>query len=173
MKYINILIFFTLLFSDCCAQSITPVTLNIAGFTNQQNDYSLTISAGESISITDFNNQNNYKLSSGFLQNFTPLITGLFDNIAMLNKEDFVVSPNPTSGFANLIYFGNQSGQLQFQILEGNSKILFTSEVIFLNNKTSRKIDLTNLPIGVYYLKIFMKTNNLKIKNGIYKIIKI
>ena len=155
------------------AQSITPATLGIAGVTSMQNNYILTFSAGESISITEFKNQNNYSLNSGFLQNFTPLITGIFNNIELLSKEDFVITPNPTKGLSNLTNIENMSGLLQYQILDANSNILYISNLISINNKSSHKIDLTNYITGNYFIKIFFKTNNLKIKNGVFKIIKI
>jgi hypothetical protein len=173
MKKINISILFFLISLNGKSQSITPATLGIAGVTSQQNNYTLTFSAGESISITEFKNQNNYSLNSGFLQNFTPLITGIFNNIELLSKEDFVITPNPTKGLSNLTNNENMSGLLQYQILDANSNILYISNLISINNKSSHKIDLTNYITGNYYIKIFFKTNNLKIKNGVFKIIKI
>jgi len=173
MKKINISILFFLISLIGKSQSITPATLGIAGVTSQQNNYTLTFSAGESISITEFKNQNNYSLNSGFLQNFTPLITGIFNNIELLSKEDFVITPNPTKGLSNLTNNENMSGLLQYQILDANSNILYISNLISINNKSSHKIDLTNYITGNYYIKIFFKTNNLKIKNGVFKIIKI
>ena len=65
------------------------------------------------------------------------------------------------------------SGLMQYQILDASSNILYISNLILINNKSSHKIDLTNFIAGVYYIKIFLKTNNLKIKNGVFKIIKI
>jgi hypothetical protein len=173
MKKINISILFFLISLNGKSQSITPATLGIAGVTSQQNNYTLTFSAGESISITEFKNQNNYSLNSGFLQNFTPLITGIFNNIELLSKEDFVITPNPTKGLSNLTNNENMSGLLQYQILDANSNILYISNLISINNKSSYKIDLTNYITGNYFIKIFFKTNNLKIKNGVFKIIKI
>jgi hypothetical protein len=173
MKKIKISILFFLTSFNGKSQSITPATLGIAGVTSQQNNYTLTFSAGESISITEFKNQNNYSLNSGFLQNFTPLITGIFNNIELLSKEDFVITPNPTKGLSNLTNNENMSGLLQYQILDANSNILYISNLISINNKSSHKIDLTNYITGNYYIKIFFKTNNLKIKNGVFKIIKI
>jgi len=173
MKKINISILFFLISLNGKSQSITPATLGIAGVTSQQNNYTLTFSAGESISITEFKNQNNYSLNSGFLQNFTPLITGIFNNIELLSKEDFVITPNPTKGLSNLTNNENMSGLLQYQILDANSNILYISNLISINNKSSHKIDLTNYITGNYYIKIFFKTNNLKIKNGVFKINKI
>ena len=90
MKKIYISILFLLIYIISIAQSITPATLGIAGVTSQQNNYTLTFSAGESISITEFKNQNNYSLNSGFLQNFTPLITGIFNNLELLSKVGYL-----------------------------------------------------------------------------------
>jgi hypothetical protein len=173
MKKINFSILFFLISLIGKSQSITPATLGIAGATSMQNNYTLTFSAGESISITEFKNQNNYSLNSGFLQNFTPLITGIFNNIELLSKENFTITPNPTKGLSNLTNNENMSGLLQYQILDANSNILYISNLISINNKSSHKIDLTNYITGNYYIKIFFKTNNLKIKNGVFKIIKI
>ena len=84
MKKINFSILFFLISLIGKSQSITPSTLGIAGVTSLQNNYTLTFSAGESISITEFKKQYNYSLYSGFLKKFTPLITCIFKNIDLL-----------------------------------------------------------------------------------------
>jgi hypothetical protein len=69
MKVLFILLFVqAFIIFDAKTQSITPFTLNIAGFSSIQNGYALTISTGETVSIVDFKAPNGLGLSSGFLQ---------------------------------------------------------------------------------------------------------
>jgi hypothetical protein len=61
-------IIFILNTTNLVAQSITPFTVNIAGFSGEKSGYSLTVSTRETISITNFNSANGVSLNSGFLQ---------------------------------------------------------------------------------------------------------
>lgn len=68
--------FFFLLFISVLrapAQSISPTIINVGGITSKTLDYSI----GESASVAYFQITNQFSLSSGFIQSFTPLITGI------------------------------------------------------------------------------------------------
>ena len=166
-------LFFLLISSLSKAQSITPFTLNIAGFTAQQNGYSLTISAGEAISITSFTSANGVSLNSGFLQNNPPIVTGIDDLLTKISENEVSILPNPTSSITNLLTNFNAPGQIQYQVLDIGSTLLFRSPSIngFSNKQT--KIELSSYPAGVYYIQVFFKPTNGVSKTGIYKIIKL
>lgn len=155
------------------AQSITPFTVNIAGFTATQNGYSLTVSTGETISITNFKSPNGESLNSGFLQNNPPLVTGIEELLSKIGDNEVSITPNPTNSVSNLITNFSVPGQVQFQILDVGSKLMFRSQPVNgLSNKQT-KIELSNYPAGVYYVLVFFKPTSGIAKTGIYKIVKL
>ena len=170
----GILLFLSLLgTSILSAQSITPFTINIAGFTATQNGYSLTISTGEAISITDFKSPNGVGLTSGFLQNNPPLVTSIEDLLSRIGDNEVSISPNPTSTTTNLITNFTVPGQMQFQILDLKSNILQRSQAQSAITVKRTEVALNNYPAGVYYILVFFKPNIGNSKTGIYKIIKL
>ena len=170
----GILLFILLLTTSVIsAQSITPFTINIGGFDATQGGYSLTISTGETISITDFKSPNGVGLSSGFLQNNPPLVTSIEDLLSRIGDNEVSISPNPTSSITNLITNFAVPGQMQFQILDLGSKIMFRSQAQSAITVKRTEVALTNYPAGVYYILVFFKPNIGNSKTGIYKIIKL
>jgi hypothetical protein len=170
----EILLFLLLLSTSILsAQSITPFTINIAGFTATQNGYSLTVSTGETISITNFKSSNGETLNSGFLQNNPPLVTGIEDVLSRISDNEVSVSPNPTSTNTYLTTSFTVPGQMQFQILDLKSNILFRSQAQSGINVKRTEVALSNYPAGVYYILVFFKPIIGNSKTGIYKIIKL
>ena len=155
------------------AQSITPFTVNIAGFTAQKSGYSLTVSTGEAISITNFTSPNGASLNSGFLQNNPPIVTSINDIYSKFGSDEIRISPNPTRSTTFLHFYSKQLGSMQYQLLDVASKSLFRSEPFSYLNSSQTVIDLTNYPAGVYYINVFFKPSCGKFKSGIYKIIKL
>jgi hypothetical protein len=155
------------------AQSITPFTVNIAGFTATQGGYSLTVSTGETISITNFKSPNGESLNSGFLQNNPPLVTGIEELLSKIGAGEVTITPNPVNTETNLITNFIVPGQMQYQILDITSKLLFRSQ--FMNGLSNRqtKIDMSNYTAGTYYILVFFKPNSGLAKTGIYKIVKL
>ncbi len=166
-------LFVLMSYSNLNAQSITPFTVNIAGFTATQGGYSLTVSTGETISITNFKSPNGESLNSGFLQNNPPLVTGIEELLSKIGENEVSITPNPTNSVSNLITNFSVPGQMQYQILDIGSKLMFRSQPVNgLSNKQS-KIELSNYPAGVYYVLVFFKPNSGIAKTGIYKIVKL
>ena len=155
------------------SQSITPLTLNIAGFTTTQNGYSLTISTGETISITNFIAPNGVSLNSGFLQNNPPIVTGIDEIMSKISSDEVTITPNPADEFTYLNTRFISTGQIQFQILDIGSKLLFRSQAFNAINDRRTKIDLSNYPSGLYYVLVFFKPISGNTKTGIYKIVKL
>jgi hypothetical protein len=155
------------------SQSITPFTVNIAGFTATQSGYSLTVSTGETISITNFKAPNGESLNSGFLQNNPPLVTGIEELMSKLGSNEVTVTPNPTNSITHLITNFSVPGQMQYQILDITSKLLFRSQPVNGINNKQTKIELSNYPAGTYYILVFFKPITGISKTGIYKIVKL
>jgi len=159
------------------SQSITPFTLNIAGFTSNQISTTLTVSIGETLSITNFNSANGESLNSGFIQNNNLPIFFKFMNEPITkiaeNEITFTITPNPTKSTSILALNSNIPGEFQYQILDVGSNLLFRSQPLngLMFNETI--LNFSNNPPGIYYVMIFFKPISGILKKGIYKIIKL
>jgi hypothetical protein len=155
------------------AQSITPFTLNIGGFSASQGGYSLTISTGETISITDFKAPNGVGLSSGFLQNNPPLVTGIDELNTPFGSNEIKITPNPVKDKTVLIADIQGAGQLQYQIFDIGSKLIYRSQAITIYGNMQNQIDFTKYATGQYYVQVVFKPLKGKARSGIYKIVKL
>ena len=155
------------------AQSITPFTLNIGGLTTTQGGYSLTISTGETISITNFVTPAGISLSSGFLQENPPLVTGIEEINTPFSVNEIKITPNPVKTILHLYSDLNSGGQLQYQIMDIGSRVLYRSQAFTTYGSMQNQIDFTNYATGQYYIQVYFKPNTGKVKSGIYKIIKL
>lgn len=155
------------------AQSITPFTLNIGGFDGTQSGYSITISTGEAISITDFKSPNGLGLSSGFLQNNPPLVTGIEEVNTPFGPNEIKITPNPLQSKTQLLVNIKGGGQLQYQLFDIGSKLLYRSQAFAIYGYTQNLLDFSNYPTGQYYVQVVFKPITGKVKSGIYKIIKL
>jgi hypothetical protein len=169
--FLYLLFFFSS--SNLRAQSITPFTVNIAGFTATQNGYSLTVSTGETISITNFKSPNGESLNSGFLQNNPPLVTAIEEILSKISAGEVTISPNPVNSETNLVTNFVVPGQMQYQILDITSKLLYRSQPVSGISNKQTKIDMTNYTAGTYYIIVFFKPISGISKTGIYKIVKL
>ena len=160
-------------FANVKAQSITPFTLNIGGFDGTQNGYSLTISTGETISITDFKSPNGVGLSSGFLQNNPPLVTGIDEVNTPFGPNEIKITPNPVQNKTQLLVDITGGGQLQYQIFDIGSKLLYRSQAYTIYGYMQNQLDFSNYPTGQYYVQVVFKPITGKAKLGTYKIIKL
>jgi len=171
------IIFFTLVLftvsTGTNAQSITPIVLNISGTTHMQNGYSMTFSVGESASIKDYISPNGFKLSSGFIQGLQPIVTGIEEVLEQFGKDEITVMPNPVNNYTFLHSNISNGGQIQYQIFEIGSNLIYRSPSFSTYGNYSNKIDFTNYPTGQYYIQVFFKPFFGRVKTGIFKIIKL
>ena len=155
------------------AQVILASTHNSTGFTSSStNGYNLTYSVGELASIEHFIAPNNYSLSTGLLQTFSPLVTSL-NELDYFERMSVTIFPNPTSQYLHVTANYKQSGQVQIQFLDAQSKIMYKSEPNAIFNQFQKHLDIGNYPEGVYYLKIQFQPNLGQTRVGVYKIIKL
>ena len=155
------------------AQSITPSTINIGGFDATQGGYSLTISTGETISITDFKSPNGVGLSSGFLQNNPPLVTNVEELNTPFGPNEIKITPNPVQTKTQLSVAISGGGQLQYQVYDIGSKLLYRSQTFTIYGYNQNPLDFSTYPTGQYYVQVVFKPVTGKVKSGIYKIIKL
>ena len=170
----GILLFILLLTTSVIsAQSITPFTINIGAIDATQGRYSLTISTGETISITDFKSPNGVGLSSGFLQNNPPLVTSVEELSTPFAPNEIKITPNPVQTKTQLLVDIKGGGQLQYQIFDIGSNLLYRSQTFTIYGYMQQQLEFSNYPTGQYYVQVAFKPITGKVKSGIYKIIKL
>jgi hypothetical protein len=64
------------------------------------------------------------------------------------------VSPNPATSTANLSFVSEQSGNATISVLNQTGAIALEKLIQVNAGENNRKLDLGNLPNGLYYIKI-------------------
>jgi hypothetical protein len=73
------------------------------------------------------------------------------------------IIPNPTTGIFDLVYSTSAAGLHILKVADINGFEVFTQSTNAQNGSNTLKFDMTQLPIGVYYIQIF--SNGLMISN--------
>ena len=143
---------FVILFLVCfcaSAQSINPFTINVGGATNKTLDYSI----GESASIAYLQNSSQISLSTGFIQSFTPLITGIINQV-FEEGEGLTLSPNPASERLRLKGVLPRPGFFEFHLIDVQGRILETYPSTYYINYLDKEINVTQLMGGTYFIRL-------------------
>ncbi|MHA8089235.1 T9SS type A sorting domain-containing protein [Aquirufa antheringensis] len=155
----RLLFFFILLgcFS-ASAQSISPLTINVGGAVSKTLDYSV----GESASIAYFQSSNQISLSSGFIQSYTPLVTGIVNRIFEAGEE-FILSPNPATDYVRIKGALSQPGFVEFHLIDQQGRILETYPSTYYINYLEKEINTSSLQGGTYFVRlIYSSSDDLK-----------
>ncbi|MHA8093818.1 T9SS type A sorting domain-containing protein [Aquirufa lenticrescens] len=164
-------IFFFLLFISVLrapAQSISPTIINVGGVTSKTLDYSI----GESASIAYFQSSNQLALSSGFIQSFTPLITGIVNRVFEAG-ESLALFPNPATDYVRLKGVLSKPGFGEFHLIDQQGRILETYPSIYYINYLEKEINISHLQGGTYIIRlIYSSSDDLK-QSLTFKFIKI
>jgi hypothetical protein len=139
-SFLLILVFNNFLF----AQSISPNVVNTAGTILQNNMAILEWSLGE-VSINTLSNSSHI-LTQGFLQPKLTIVA-----IQDFNEGGIFLSPNPTSDYIEI-----QS--INFDIVKYT--ILDISGRSLKSNDFNSRIDLSDLPTGLYILNLMTNNSN-------------
>jgi hypothetical protein len=71
-------------------------------------------------------------------------------------SKDLLVYPNPSNGNITVTYYSNSSGKILLKIFDAGGKLVFTSsETANAKGSFVKKLFLSNLKQGVYYLSIY------------------
>jgi hypothetical protein len=164
------LLIILLLFSflSTSAQSISPMTLNVGGAISKTLDYSL----GESTSITYFQSSNQISLSSGFIQSFTPLVTGIVNRVFEAGEE-FVLSPNPATEYVRLKSALSKPGFFEFHLIDQQGRILDTYPATYFINYLEKEINISHLQGGTYFIRLIYSSSDGEKQALSFKFIKI
>lgn len=155
-------------FLSTSAQSISPLTINVGGYASKSLDFSI----GESSSITYFQNNNQINLSTGFIQSFTPLVTGIVNRV-FEEGEGLVLSPNPVIDFVRLKGVLSKSGFIEFHLIDQQGRILDTYPATYYINYIDKEINTSNLQGGAYFIRIIFSSKDGINQTTSFKFIKI
>ena len=173
LKYYILLHIFLFTSNVSRAQNVISSVHNASGTSSTaENGISLTYSVGELASIEHFIGNNQYSLSTGFLQMHVPLVTSI-STFNFIDNNRVSLMPNPTIQFLQFQVNFNQIGILIFKILDATSSQKYVSPSISVSGIYNTKLDLGAYPAGVYYIKLHFQANKGNQQQGIYKIIKL
>jgi hypothetical protein len=127
------------------AQKISPVLLSASGGNNKSANISLHWAVGEVAVSNHFNNP--IKLNEGFFQRNVYLTTS--NDIPSVNIK---IYPNPTTSYINIIDPENAIMNILLVNTQGHN--------FSINQKNLNELDLSDIPTGVYILKILLKSNH-------------
>ncbi len=154
-------------------QSLSITVQNIGGqSSNSSIDGALIYSIGEMSSIQNFISANNFQLSTGFLQSFIPLVTGINDFLSIPTNA-ISISPNPASRYIQVQANFTQTGTLQFSLIDMHSKTISQILPVRINGTYQKRLDLDQYTSGLYYLKIRFQPSRGPVQQSVYKIIKL
>lgn len=140
------------------AQSIIPITINVGGGFSKSLDYSI----GESASIAYFQISNQINLSSGFIQSYTPLVTGIVNRV-FEEGEEFILFPNPATDFVRLKGALSKPGFVEFHLIDQQGRILDTYPTTYYINYLEKEINISHLHGGTYFIRlIYASPDGLK-----------
>ena len=144
------LFFFTFLACfTASAQSISPFSINVGGATAKTLDYNI----GESSSIAYFQNSAQFSLSTGFIQSFTPLVTGIINQV-FEEGEGLTLSPNPASERIRLKGVLSRPGFFEFHLIDVQGRILETYPSTYYINYLDKEINVSQLMGGTYFIRL-------------------
>jgi hypothetical protein len=150
------------------AQSVSPFTINVGGGRSNTIDYSI----GESSSIAFFQLENKNSLSTGFIQSFTPLVTGIVNRV-FEEGEGFVLSPNPATYFIRLKGSLSKPGFVEFHLIDLQGRILDTYPTTYYINYLEKEFKVAHLTGGTYFIRLIYSSLDGINQSTSFKFIKI
>jgi len=166
----NILLTLTLFSAK--SQSISPQTLNISGNSINFSGGTLDYSIGESASIVFFKLSDNSSLSTGGLQSFTPLVTGIAD-LKFTEGENITLSPNPSSENIRIKGLLNHPGFIEFHLVDVNGRVMSIESKSYFINYFEKEFNVSSFNEGIYFIRLMYQSMDNDTKSAVFKFIKI
>jgi hypothetical protein len=152
MKNKLYILFWIIISVSARAQTLSPAIMNSTGGTAIINGIIYDYSFGEMTMISTFNNTK-LIVTQGLLQTRTDTAAvGIATN--QLAAPTITVYPNPTQQFINFESECNAGGKLQYELIDVAGKLMVSRQLSVSAGKNKESIDLTQLPAGMYLLKI-------------------
>ena len=172
MKKIIIVLLFFVSLASTLGQSINPQTINVGGKGSSTSGFSLDYSIGESSSIALFKFSDNSSLSTGVLQSFTPLVTGLVD-LSFTEGENITVSPNPASSNLRIKGLLNRPGFIEFHVVDLNGRVISIDPKSYYINYFEKEFNVSSFNEGIYFIRLMYQSMDADTKSAVFKFIKI
>ena len=172
MKILPFCLFLLAPFFNTFCQSISPQTINVGGKANAASDFSLDYSIGESSSIALFKFSDNSSLSTGVLQSFTPLVTGI-TNLSFTEGESITVSPNPASQKLRIKGLLNRPGFIEFHLVDVNGRVMTIDPRSYYINYFEKEFNVSSFNEGIYFIRLMYQSMDADTKSAVFKFIKI
>jgi hypothetical protein len=153
-------------------QSISPQTVNVGGSYSTVSGFSLDYSIGESASIALFKFSDNSSLSTGVLQSFTPLVTGLVD-LSFTEGESITLSPNPASTNLRIKGLLNRPGFIEFHVVDVNGRVMSIDPKSYYINYFEKEFNVSSFNEGIYFIRLMYQSIDNDTKSAVFKFIKI
>lgn len=153
-------------------QSISPQIINVGGGFTSSSGYTLDYSIGESSSITYYKLSDNSSLSSGVLQSFIPLITGIVD-LKFTEGDNISVYPNPASQNIRIKGILNHPGFIEFHLVDLNGRAQLIDPKTYYINYFEREFNVSSFTDGVYFIRLLYQSIDVENKSAVFKFIKI
>jgi hypothetical protein len=150
------------------AQSINPLTINVGGSLSKIVDYSI----GESASISYFQSTNPISLSTGFIQSYTTLVTGIIQQV-FEEGELLTLAPNPANEYIRLKGAIKKPGFIEFQLLDLQGRIVEIYPSTYYINYLEKEINVAHLLLGSYLIRLIYFSSDGINQSASFKFIKI
>lgn len=135
------------------AQTISPSVINVGGLNTKTASFSLDFSIGEQSSITQYTASTSLGLTGGFLQAFSPLVTGLTRSPS--NRElTLMLYPNPAADYTTLRGVLSTPGQLSFQLIDIQGRVLQSHPQQYFQNAVEKEFSIAELAAGMYFIRL-------------------
>lgn len=154
------------------SQSISPQTLNVGGSKPGTSGFTLDYSIGESASITFFMLSNNSSLSTGVLQSFTPLVTGIVE-LSFIEGDNITLAPNPASENIRIKGLLNRPGFIEFHLVDVNGRLMSIEPKSYHINYFEKEFNVSSLNAGVHFIRLMYQSIDGDNKSAVFKFIKI
>ena len=127
--------------------------INVGGLHTKATSFSLDFSIGEQSSITQYTASNSLTLTAGFLQAFSPLVTGLTRSPS--NQEmTLMLYPNPAADYTTLRGVLSAPGQLSFQLIDLQGRVLQSHPQQYFQNAVEKEFSIAELAAGMYFIRL-------------------
>ena len=172
IKIVPFWVFLLAPFFTTFCQSISPQTVNVGGNYSTVSGFSLDYSIGESSSIALFKFSDNSSLSTGVLQSFTPLVTGLVD-LSFTEGENITLSPNPASTNLRIKGLLNRPGFIEFHVVDVNGRVMSIDPKSYYINYFEKEFNVSTFNEGIYFIRLMYQSMDADTKSAVFKFIKI
>jgi hypothetical protein len=147
----------------CYPPTTTEIDFSINGSSNQTLDIDLMTAGNEGVAVVKvtLNNVDNDDMISFYVQ-FTVDATGLFES----NAKELIAYPNPVTSTMNVNFNGSTNPDTKVNVYDAVGKLVISQPI---NNATNYQLNFSDLPRGIYLLKLLDNSNVIQTKKIIKK----